>query len=246
MSPSTLKEAKQIFNDIKKTAIKLKKVETIICPPVVYLSNLTTQDSRLKIGSQNIFWLEKGAYTGEISAEMLKDFGVKYVIIGHSERREYLGETNKIINKKIKIALKNNLKVIFCVGEKERDKDGNYPRFIKEEILEGLKNISRKFLKNLIIVYEPVWAIGKKSKDADKPGDVLQMSIYIKRILLFVAGRELSRNIPILYGGSVEPENCGSFLKKAGVQGLLVGHESLVPKRFNEILKIAEQFCSYL
>ncbi len=239
MNPDSLAEAKRIFNEIKRTAGKLEKVETVICPPFVYLSVVSRQSSVVGPGSQDIFWQEGGSYTGEISAGMLKDLGVKHVIIGHSERREHLGETNEIINKKIKAALKAGLKVVFCVGEKERESGGGYLRFIKEEIEEGLKGVQRKYLKNLIVAYEPIWAIGKGRDFADSPEDVLQMALYIRKTLLPIAGRELARKISILYGGSVEPKNAEGFLKDAGVQGLLVGHESLISKDFNQILRIA-------
>lgn len=242
MSPASIKEAKKIFNDTKKTANKLRKVETVICPPFVYLSELGHLVSKgtlsVRVGAQDVFWQENGSYTGEISVNMLKNLGAKYVILGHSERRQNLNETDEMVNKKIKTALKNDLKVVFCVGEKERDE--NYLRFIKNEIIEGLKNISRNLLDNLIIVYEPIWAIGKSGEEADTPENVFQMGIYIRRILLPLAGEKLSRNIPVLYGGSVDVKNCLGFLKEGNVQGLLVGRKSLNSKEFKEILKIAE------
>lgn len=238
MNPSSLKETKKIFDTIRKAASRLKNVETVICPPFVYLNSLNPRTTlglskgSPWIGAQDLFWQESGSYTGEISAKMLKNLGVQYVIIGHSERREYLKETNEMINKKIKTALKNNLKVIFCIGEKKRDSKGKYLSFIEEEILKGLKGIQKKLLNNLIIAYEPIWAIGKKTKQSDTPKDVFQMSMYIRKI----AGK-----IPILYGGSVSPENAENFLCDTGIHGLLVGHKSLIPKDFNKILKIADK-----
>lgn len=244
MNPQTIKEAKRIFNGIKKTADKLNKVETVVCPPFVYLFPLgnwiSTWKSSFQVGAQDVFWQDKGSYTGEISAKMLKDSGVKYAIIGHSERREIFEETNEIVNKKIKVALKEGLKVILCVGEKERDLKGKHLLFIKEEIKKGLKGIERKFLKNLIIAYEPIWAIGKSSKSADTPDDVSNMIFFIKKVLEEITEKEIAARVPILYGGSVNPENAESFLR-CGAQGLLVGHESLIPKDFNKILKIAEK-----
>jgi triosephosphate isomerase len=235
MNPQSLLEAKRIFNEIKKTAIKLSKVKTIICPPFPYISNLKS------LGAQDLFYEEKGAYTGEISAGILKDLGVKYVIIGHSERRE-LGETNEIVNKKIKTALKSGLKVIMCVGEKERDSEGEYLNFIKDQINEGLKGIPRKLLTNIIIAYEPVWAISShKSTKADNPESALRTAIFIRRMLLSIIGDQLARQVPILYGGSVDIKNAEQFLKEGGIQGLLVGSQSLIPKNFNEILKIADR-----
>lgn len=242
MNPQTLKEAKNIFKEIKKTAKKLKKVETIICPPFVYLSNLQLTTNNLRLGAQDLFWENPpaggGAFTGEISAEMMRHLGVKYVIIGHSERREHLGETNEMINKKIKTTLKSGLKVIFCVGEKERDFEGKYFNFIKNELDEGLKGVSRKFFKNLLIAYEPVWAISSsKNAQADSPESAFRMAVFIRRMLLPIIGSDLARKIPILYGGSVGPENISGFLQD--MQGALVGGKSLNPKDFGEILKIA-------
>lgn len=241
MNPQSLKEAKRIFGEIKKTAVKLKKTETVICPPFIYSSELKSKNKELKMGAQDIFWDDKkNSYTGEISVWMLKNSGVKYVIVGHSERREHLKETNEMINKKVKTALKNGLRVVFCVGEKKRDSGSDYLGFVREEIEGGLKGVRRKLMKNLIVAYEPVWAIGKSGKNAANPEDVLKMAIYIRRILMPLAGKEWAKKIPILYGGSTDPGNAEGFLRDGGVQGLLVGHKSLIPKDFNEILKVAE------
>ncbi|MEW5907768.1 MAG: triose-phosphate isomerase [Patescibacteria group bacterium] len=244
MNPASLKEAKGIFNEIKKVASKLKNVETVICPPFVYLSAISYQLSAIKLGAQDVFWENPatggGAYTGEISLKMLKNFGARYVIIGHSERRENLQETDEMVNKKVKSALKGGFRVIFCIGEKKRD-DESYLYFIRDEILNDLKDINRKLLKNLIIAYEPIWAIGKTGKAADSPENVFQMGIFIRKTIMHVAGEKLSRNIPILYGGSVDSKNCAGFFKEGNMQGLLIGGKSLIPKEFNKILKIANK-----
>lgn len=225
MNPGSLNEARTIFNKIKTAAGKLKKVETIICPPFPYLSALRAT------GAQNLFYEEEGAYTGEISPKILKSLGVKYVIIGHSERRE-MGETDEIINKKIKAGLGTGLKVVFCVGEKKRDKGGQYLNFVKNQINKGLKSVPKKLFSKLTVAYEPAWAISsQKGARADNPESALKMAVFIKRTLL--------RKIPILYGGSVSPENAHGFLFRAGMDGLLVGNQSLIPERFNKILKIA-------
>lgn len=243
MNPQTMRAATRIFKSTEAVASKLKKIKTIICPPFVYLSNLqSSSQNKLVLGAQDIFWTDKKtSYTGEISAPMLKELGAKYVIIGHSERRTHLGETDEIINKKIKYALASGMKAIFCIGERERDKEGDYLNFIKKEILHGLSGVPKKLFKNLIIAYEPIWAIGKSSKNADTPENVFTMVIYIKRILVSIAGRDIADNIPILYGGSVDTKNTAGYLEKGKVDGLLIGHKSLIPKEFNEILKIADK-----
>ncbi len=250
MNPRNLEEAKRIFNEIKKTANKMQKVDVIICPPFVFHLRVALGKDKGSpwIGAQDVFYENPragGSYTGEISADMLKNLRVKYVIIGHSERRYPLlgeGETNEIINKKIKTALSAGLKVVFCVGEKERDIEGRYLHFIREEIIAGLDGIQKKFLKNLIIAYEPIWAISANvGAKADNPESSFEISMYIRRALLSIAGEKIARSIPILYGGSISPKNAEDFLRDNIMQGLLVGRASLNSKSFNEILKIANQ-----
>lgn len=242
MNPQTTEEAKSIFAGIKKVASKMSKVETVVCPPFTQLSALSPQSSAVKLGAQDAFWVNpqegRGSYTGEISPDMLKMAGAKYVIIGHSERRENLGETNEMVNRKIKAAFEAGLKVIFCIGEKARDAEHEYLRFIKTELEEGLRGIKKLNFKNLVIAYEPIWAIGKKGADADTPAGVLEMGLYIRKSLQSIVGKDLTHDIPIIYGGSAEPSNVGALLKDGGVQGFLVGHASLKPSQFNEILKI--------
>ncbi len=240
MNPQNLKEARRIFSNIEKAASKMLNVETIICLPFVYISSLKSQVSSLKIGAQDVFWGDKGAYTGEISASMLKNLGVQYVIVGHSEeRQDHPEEINKIINKKISQALKNNLKIILCVGEKKRDSKRKYLSFIKKEIIEGLKGIDKRDANNIIIAYEPIWAIGEKAVKSDKPEDLYNIVFFIRKTLSSFLNKDTAENIPILYGGSVNVDNAYNFLKNGGVQGLLVGRSSLEEKIFSKILKDA-------
>jgi len=240
MNPSTPEEARELFNGVSKIAKKIRKAKIVICPPFIYLS-LFPKNPKISLGSQDVFWEDSGSYTGEVSARMLKNLGVEYVIIGHSEKRR-LGETDEIINKKIKQALKNKLKVIFCVGELERDEGGEYLQFVKDEIIKGLDKIPAKLFKNLIIAYEPVWAIstngksGKARFNTDTPENAQEMAIYAKRVLVSIFGR-IARNIPVLYGGSVDAKNAASFLNKEGIDGLLVGRASWNVKTFGELLK---------
>ncbi len=240
MNPQTLKKARELFNDISKYAKKIRNEKIVVCPPFIYLT-LFPKNPKISLGSQDVFWEDDGPYTGEVSAKMLKNLGVEYVIIGHSERRQ-IGETDEIINKKIKQALKNNIKVIFCVGELERDEGGEYLQFVKDEIIKGLDKIPIKLFKNLIITYEPVWAIssneksGKAQFSADTPENAREMAIYVKRVLVSIFDR-IARNIPVLYGGSVDAKNAKDFLEKGNVDGLLVGRTSWNAKTFGELLK---------
>jgi len=240
MTPNTTKEVESYFNGFKKSAPKVKNTEIIFCPPFIYLNSLPKL-SQIKIGAQDLFWENPkrgGSYTGEVSADMLKNSGVKYVIVGHSEKREYLNVTNEITNKKIKIALKAGLKVIFCVGEKERDKEGKYLKFIKQEIIEGLKGVSRRDLKNLVIAYEPIWAISSnKNSRADTPKEFLEASIYIRKVLFLKFGKKLAHEMPILYGGSVSFKNARMFLEEGGANGILIGRASWRASSFVKLLE---------
>jgi len=228
LNPSTQKEAKKLFELVKNGIKKAKNVEVIICPPFVYLALL----KGLTLGAQNVFYKEKGAFTGEVSPLMLKDLGVKYVIIGHLEARKYFNETDEIINKKIKSVLLVRLKPIFCVGENEREEKQNT---LEKQITEGLKNISINQAKNIIIAYEPVFAIGTgRNCSID---ETMNSILFIKKIISNLYNRELANKIKILYGGSVNSKNSGLYLREAGINGLLVGGASLDANDFIKIVK---------
>jgi len=190
------------------------------------------------MGAQDAFYKKDGAFTGEISPAMLKKEGVEYLILGHSEKRA-LGDTNEIINKKLKLAIDYRLRVILCVGERERDDHGEYLNFIRSELEEGLKGLNKNYFKYLIVAYEPIWAIGKNAKSSSTPEDFLEKSIFIKKVLHKLTDRSTLEKIPILYGGSVDESNALSFLQAGEADGLLVGRASLDPARFNSILDIA-------
>jgi triosephosphate isomerase len=241
MNPGTLAEAKKIFGGVKKTAQKLSRVETVVCPPFVYLHELwkVQRGNKCALGAQDVFWERSGSFTGEISGGMLLDSGVKYVIVGHSERRA-LGETDDIVNKKIHRALKDGFKTIVCIGEKERDTHARYFLFLEHEIKQSLAKITRAMLKNIIIAYEPLWAIGKDAKRPATANEFLEMVIFIRKILSDMFGKKEAFAVPILYGGSVNHRNAKEFLNMDGSAGLLVGRASLEPKLFEKILFYAE------
>lgn len=234
-NPSSLKEAVNIFNKIKKGKHLLKKAEIVICVPFIYLWPLKNiSKNKIVLGAQDVFFEEKGPFTGQISPLMLKDFGCKYVIIGHSEKRK-LGDTDEIINKKIKKSISCGLKVIFCIGE---DQDARKAKKMFEitfnQLKEGLAGVSKKYVKNIIIAYEPVWSIGTgKFCPVD---DVMVMNIFIRKTMIKFFGKNSAQKIRIIYGGSVNPENGNSYIKKALMQGLLIGSESLTGG-FSQIIK---------
>jgi triosephosphate isomerase len=240
MNPQTLTEAKKIFNSVKKGTKGVNNVELVICPPFVWLPYLFDKKNNSlnpQLGAQNCFWEEKGAFTGEISPLMLKNLGIKYVILGHSERRRYLAEDNKIINKKIKLALKLGMKPVFLVGENENEKmAGTTFEVIKNQINEGLAGISKKLIKNLLLAYEPVWAIGNGK--FCQPSQAQTVNIFLKRLIAKNYGEKIAKNIPILYGGSVDSKNALSYLDEAGMIGILVGSASLEVQEFVKIVKI--------
>lgn len=242
MSPLSLKQAKEIFVGIKKTAQKLRNTDAVVCPPFVYVGELAGRVSgkRLAVGTQDSFWKEEGAYTGEVSPSMIKSLKARYVILGHSERRA-LGETNEDVSKKANAVLVAGLTPIICVGEQTRDDHGAYMKRIEEQLRGSLAGIHKKSLSDVIIAYEPVWAIGANALRPASPEDVLEVSILMKKILSNMFDRETAQAVPMLYGGSVDAKNCGSFMAEGAADGLLVGRASLDPKHFSEILKIAEQ-----
>lgn len=236
MNPSTKKEADSIFKLILKNLNLKTKTEVVICPPFLYLENLRKLSKKVSLGGQDAFWEEKGAYTGEVSTEMLYNIGAKYVILGHSERRA-LGESNEDVNKKIKQSISVGLIPILCVGESVRDENHEYLNFVKTQVEECLAGVSRNLVSKVIIAYEPVWAIGKNATREATPEEFREMSIFIKKILSDKFGAKMIEETRIIYGGSVHPENALGFLQE-GADGFLAGRDSLDPKKFVEIISI--------
>ena len=236
MNPSSLREAEGVFVNTVKIANKSKKVDVIICPPFTFLYlGQKLKYKNIFLGSQSVFPEISGSYTGEVSIKILKSLNTKYVIVGHSERRA-LGENDEYINKQIQTILKEKMVPIFCIGEKIRDKEGFYLSVIKEQIEKGLINISKLQIKNLMIAYEPVWAIGANAKREATVEEFIEMKIFIKKILSDIYGAKIAHSMKILYGGSVHPDNARSFAVDGGADGLLVGRDSLTPKKFEEII----------
>lgn len=234
-NPSSLKEAVKIFNRIKKETNLLKKAEVIICVPFIYLWPLKNiSKNKINLGVQDIFFEEKGPFTGQISPLMVKDSGCKYAIIGHSEKRK-LGDDDDTINKKIKKSISCGLRVILCVGEdQDARKTKNMFEVIFDQLKNGLAGVSKKHVKNITIAYEPVWSIGTgKFCPVD---DVMVMNIFIKKTIIKLFGKNSAQKIRIIYGGSVNSENGSDYIKKALMQGLLIGAESLTGG-FSQIIK---------
>jgi len=235
-NPATLKEAEKLFNSLKKGLKNVKKTEIVICPPFPYLSIIDNHLSFIKLGAQNCFWKDKGPYTGEVSPQMLKSMGCKYVIVGHSERRQVFKETDEMVNKKIKEILKTKLQPIFCIGETEEEKRaGKTFQVLEREIKKGLDKVSKKEIEKVIIAYEPIWAIGT-GKSCEE-NEVMTIALFIKKLMSRLYNKKVADNIRILYGGSVDSKNAPDYLRESKMQGLLVGGASLNSKEFIKIIK---------
>ncbi len=213
---------------------KFKNIESIICPPACFLP-LFSGVKNIKLGAQDMFWELQGAYTGQVSGKMLKDIGCEYVILGHSERRKFAGEDDEIVNLKLKAALKSGLKSILCVGEQAGEEMG---QVVEKQLRDCLKNISKTQLNDIVITYEPVWAISSGIIGSGKPclpNDAFGANLFIKKVLTAIYGRFLAEKAVIIYGGSVDAKNAASYIKDAKMQGLLVGGASLDAGEFVKI-----------
>ncbi len=234
-----LKESQKLIVELKNLLQNEKiKCDVIICPPFTSLSEASKllDESKIKLGAQNMYFEESGAYTGEISASMLKSVGCEYVILGHSERRNIFGETDELINKKIKKALSAGLKPIFCVGELlEERESGSTNDVVKRQLLKGLEGISNDEMKNIIIAYEPVWAIGT-GKTAT-PAQAQEVHEFIRDLIEIEYSLEVANKIIIQYGGSVKPDNAKELLSQEDIDGALVGGACLKADSFLGIIK---------
>lgn len=238
LNPSTVQKAVGLARAVERGVKKNRKVDIVIAPPSLYMRDVGKTLRRARLGAQNLFWEDSGAFTGEISASMIMSLGGEYVIVGHSERRAYFHETDADINGKVRHALTKGLHVVLCVGERDRGKE-NFLQVVKHQMLADLKKIPQRYSKKIIIAYEPIWAIG--TGNVVSPHDLYEMALYIRRILLDVFGKRVAHATKILYGGSVSSKNAASFLEVDGVSGLLVGGASLDPKEFIGIVKSAQK-----
>lgn len=236
----TLKEGEELVNSLKRDLYKIEGLDIVVCPPFTLLAYLADMlvSSNIDLGGQDCYWQDEGAFTGEVSCKMVKDTGAKYVIIGHSERRQFFGETNEAVNKKTKAALKNALLPIICVGEslEEREKGKTFD-VIDGHIKNGLKDITEEELLNIVVAYEPVWAIGT-GKTATS-AQAQEVHKFIRDLLAKLYSKDTASQVRIQYGGSVKPENIAELMQQPDVDGALVGGASLKAESFSEIIKKA-------
>ncbi len=237
MNPETVDEAKIIAQKTRKTAAELSNTEVVICPPFIFISDCSprTPTSNAYMGAQTVsLFKEEEAHTGEISVYMLRDLGVEYVIVGHSEERAQ-GESDEDVSKKVNAIVEVGLNAIVCVGESVRDENGQYLETIKQQINSSLSKISLKNYKNVVIAYEPIWAIG--ATEAMKPEQICEMAIFVRKTFADVFGQNAAMKVKVLYGGSVNAENASDIIKIGNVDGLLVGRQSVNIQGFSELLK---------
>jgi triosephosphate isomerase len=239
MNPATAENAKEIITEIKNKFKNLKDVRLVVCPPFIFLNEVaktTSLSKEIFLGAQDVFIGEGASHTGEVGVKLLKKAGVEYVIVGHSERRESL-DSDLIVKEKMLESLKEGFKVILCVGERERNEHGDHYHEVKKQIVDALAKLPKKLIKNLVIAYEPVWAIGKPENEAIKPEQLHEITIFIKRLISDILGAKETNKIKILYGGSVTKNNAKEIFKKGNVDGLLIGRESLKVDNFLELMK---------
>lgn len=235
---TVIDEAKALVQDLKGRVQNVTNVEIVVCPPFISLQAVkdVLAGSNIGLGAQNIFWEKNGAFTGEVSAPMLKSVGCAYVIIGHSERRTYFGETDSTVNKRIFAALAEGLKPIVCVGETLEEREaGKTFDVIKRQITGGLANLSTEQMMPVVIAYEPVWAIGT-GKTAT-PAQAQEVHAFIRQLLKELFGQATADATRLQYGGSVKPENAAELMSQPDIDGALVGGASLKAETFEKIIK---------
>lgn len=239
MTPATLKEAKRIARVTRKVAAELKHTDVVACPPFVYITAIVLKKhpELMRVGAQSVSMHEAGAHTGEVSAAMIKDVGAEYVIVGHSEDRA-AGDTDADVAKRVQAALAGGLKSIVCVGESIRDEAGAYLETLKNQIKNSFADVPKNQSKNIIMAYEPVWAIG--AKEAMVPAQVYEMSLFVKKIFSDVFGHGPAMKVSVLYGGSVNFRNAADIIFIGKVDGLLVGRESVSVVGFPDLLRAVD------
>ncbi len=234
----TLEEAKEFIVDLTSNKLPNDNIEVELYVPSVYLMVLNTyvKDTNIKLGAQNIYQELSGAFTGETSITMLKSIGIERTLVGHSERREYFNETDKIVNQKVLLCLENDIKPVVCIGETLDQREANITNnVLKTQVTEALKNVTKEDMENIIIAYEPVWAIGTGVTATAE--DANEACKYVRSVIASLYDEEIATNTVIQYGGSVKPENVQEILSQEDINGALVGGASLEVQSYLELIK---------
>ena len=234
----TVKEAREFAKEVATKVPAASSVESAICAPATHLEALVelTKDSELSIGAENCHFEQSGAYTGETSPYVLNALGVKYVILGHSERRAYFNETDESLSKKVDTALKHGIRVVFCIGEELEDRKANkHFEVVGNQIKNGLFHLPAEAWQHLVLAYEPVWAIG--TGETATPDQAQEIHHFIRKTIADKYGKDVADNVSILYGGSVKPDNAKEIFAKEDVDGGLIGGAALKADDFVSIIK---------
>ncbi|HBG17527.1 MAG TPA: triose-phosphate isomerase [Firmicutes bacterium] len=234
----TNSEARLLVTGLKEKLAAVHDVEVVVCPPFTALASVAEllKDSKIALGAQNLFWEEEGAYTGEVSPVMLRDLGCQYVIIGHSERRQYFGETDQQVNKKVKAALRHQLLPIICVGETlEQREAGETDSLVSSQVEKALTGVGAEQIPKVVIAYEPIWAIGTGRSSTGE--DANKVITLIRKTIAQQYQQEIADQVRIQYGGSVKPDNIKEFMSQPEIDGALVGGASLKVDSFNSIIR---------
>ncbi|SMO68672.1 triose-phosphate isomerase [Fodinibius sediminis] len=240
-------ETKKLLQGIKNSGISIPEtIDVLVCPPMI---SLTVASDELKdaagiaLGAQNVHYEDNGAYTGEVSTQMLNEVDCEYVIIGHSERREYFGETDQTVNAKVKKSLSDGLRPVICVGESlKQRKAGEHQLIVRKQVEAALTEVDEEDAEDLVVAYEPIWAIG--TGETATPDQAQEMHKMIRGVLSDLYASNVADNIQLLYGGSMKPHNAEELLSQPDVDGGLIGGASLKADSFTEIIKIADQISS--
>ncbi len=242
MNKGTPSEAIEMLKEMIPLVIKISSVDIVIVPPFTALSSTiqTVKNTNIMVGAQNMYYEEKGAFTGEVSPIFLKELGCKYVILGHSERRDIFNESDDLINKKLKKALKSDLNPIVCIGEHLEEREaGRTKNVIENQFNLTFKDLKSEEFSRVIIAYEPIWAIGT-GKTAT-PEQAEEIHIFIRELIASIYGKNTAETVRIQYGGSIKPNNAKEIFEKENIDGGLVGGASLQSKSLYEIIKAAEE-----
>ena len=234
----TVAEGLDLVQSLKRELANIKEVDVVVCPPFTALSEISKVilDSNIRLGAQNMSEHNYGAYTGEIAAGMLKEFSVRYVILGHSERRQYQKESDELISKKALAAHAAQIKPIVCVGETLDEREaGNTEKVVERQLKGSLAGLNEEQMEETVVAYEPVWAIGT-GKTAS-PAEAQEVHAFIRKKLTFMFSETVARRVRIQYGGSVKPQNARELMGQADVDGALVGGASLEIRSFSDIIK---------
>ena len=238
---NTIAQAVELIAELKPAVAEYKKAEICVCVPftVIAAAKKAVKGSKIKVAAQNVAWADKGAFTGEISAEMLVEVGAEYVVVGHSERRQMFGETDESVNKRAAAALKAGLKPIICIGETEYERSAGKANIIlKSQLRAALSGVTAEQMENVTIAYEPVWAIGTgKNATADDAAATIK---FIRKTASELYDNKIAKALRILYGGSMNGKNCAELLERKEIDGGLIGGASLKAAEFVTIVKAAQ------